>query len=229
MKNFKNYIPNLQKLNKNSLFTLSTKNNLKNDTSISKFPIPKDFNHMGEEFQEKIKTTKEKSGFIPNVFLALGYREKELQAFSDYHDTLMNKPLAENITLTKSEREMIVVAISSLNRCNYCSVAHGAILRIYEKNSLIADQISNNYKKCDLITQRQKDMLDFAVKVSFESHNINEDDYNKLYSHNFTEDDIWDIGSISAFFSMSNRLANLINLKPNQEFYLMGRIPKNKN
>lgn len=163
----------------------------------------------------------EKSGFVPNVFLALAHRPDEFRAFFAYHDALMEKEGG----LTKGEREMIVVATSGLNQCIYCVVAHGAILRIREKNPLIADQVATNYRKAD-ITPRQKAMLDFAVKVSLKAYEINDSDFETLRRFEFTDDDIWDIGAIAGFFALSNRLANTMNIRPNDEFYLMGRVPK---
>ncbi|MFV0384481.1 peroxidase-related enzyme, partial [Paracoccus sp. (in: a-proteobacteria)] len=160
----------------------------------------------------------EKSGFVPNVFLALAHRPDEFRAFFAYHDALMDKPG----NLTKAEREMIVVATSNLNQCQYCVVAHGAILRIRAKNPLIADQVAVNYRKAG-ITARQKAMLDFAVKVSQRAHEVSDDDLETLKAHEFTKEDAWDIAAISAFFGMSNRLANVMNLRPNPEFYGLGR------
>lgn len=160
----------------------------------------------------------EKSGFIPNVFLALAYRPDEFRAFFAYHDALMDKPG----NLTKAEREMIVVATSSVNQCQYCVIAHGAILRIRAKNPLIADQVATNYRKAD-ITDRQKAMLDFAMKVSQTAHLVGEADFETLKAHGLTEDDIWDIAGISAFFGLSNRLANVTSMRPNAEFYSLGR------
>jgi 4-carboxymuconolactone decarboxylase len=160
----------------------------------------------------------EKSGFIPNVFLALAHRPDEFRAFFAYHDALMDKPG----NLTKAEREMIVVATSSINQCQYCVIAHGAILRIRAKNPLIADQVAANYRKAD-ITERQKAMLDFAVKVSQAAHLVGEADFDALKAHGFNDDDIWDISGISAFFGMSNRIANVTSMRPNAEFYALGR------
>jgi uncharacterized peroxidase-related enzyme len=163
----------------------------------------------------------EKSGFVPNVFLVLAHRPDEFRAFFAYHDALMEKQGG----LTKGEREMIVVATSGLNQCIYCVVAHGAILRIREKNPLLADQIATNYRRAD-ITARQKAMLDFAVKVSSHAHEISEADMEALHEHGFSDEDIWDIGAISAFFALSNRMAGLTDMRPNDEFYLLGRVPK---
>jgi len=163
----------------------------------------------------------EKSGFIPNVFLTLAYRPDEFRAFFAYHDALMEKDGG----LTKAEREMIVVATSSANQCLYCVIAHGAILRIRAKNPQISDQIAVNYRKAD-ITPRQRAMLDFAMKVSNEAHGISEADFSAVASHGFSDDDIWDIAAISAFFALSNRMANVTGMRPNDEFYIMGRLPK---
>ena len=190
------------------------------DKPISRHPVP-DINDLPDDIKEKILLVQEKAGFIPNVFLTLAYRPDEFRAFFDYHDALMEKESG----LTKGEREMIVVATSGINQCNYCVVAHGAILRIREKNPYIADQIANNYRKAD-ITARQKAMLDFAVKVSQSAHEINDEDYQQLYAHEFSDDDIWDIGAVAAFFALSNRMANMINMRANDEFYLMGRVGK---
>ena len=188
------------------------------DEKISRFPIP-EINSLPEDIKSRILEVQEKSGFIPNVFLALAHRPDEFRAFFSYHDALMNKESG----LSKGEREMIVVATSGLNSCIYCVVAHGAILRIREKNSLIADQIATNYRKAN-ISERQLAMLDFAVKVSRGANEISEEDAQTLTQHGFNEQDVWDIGSIAAFFALSNRLANMANIRPNEEFYHMGRI-----
>jgi uncharacterized peroxidase-related enzyme len=173
---------------------------------------------MPEDIRMRIESVQEKSGFIPNVFLTLAHRPDEFRAFFAYHDALMEKPG----NLTKAEREMIVVATSAANQCQYCVIAHGAILRIRAKNPLIADQVATNYRKADLTT-RQKAMLDFGMKVSQSAQLVGEADFNMLKSHGFTEDDIWDIAAISAFFGMSNRLANVTSMRPNDEFYALGR------
>ena len=188
------------------------------DNKISRFPIP-EIDALPEDIKTRILEVQEKSGFIPNVFLALTHRPDEFRAFFSYHDALMNKESG----LSKGEREMIVVATSGLNECIYCVVAHGAILRIREKNSLIADQIATNYRKAD-ISDRQLAMLDFAVKVSQDASVISKEDIQALASYGFSEQDVWDIGSIAAFFALSNRLANMANIRPNDEFYHMGRI-----
>ena len=186
--------------------------------NISRFPVP-DINSLPEDIKSRILEVQEKSGFVPNVFLALAYRPDEFRAFFSYHDALMNKVSG----ISKGEREMIVVATSALNSCIYCVVAHGAILRIREKNSLIADQIATNYKKAD-ISERQLAMLDFAVKVSRDANEVLEEDIQVLAEYGFSEQDVWDIGSIAAFFALSNRLANMANIRPNDEFYHLGRI-----
>lgn len=190
---------------------------MKNDR-VSLFPLP-DINTLPDDLKNKILDIQDKSGFIPNVFLALAHRPEEFRAFFSYHDALMNKESG----ISKGEREMIVVATSALNECLYCVVAHGAILRIREKNSLIADQLATNYKKAD-ITDRQRAMLDFAVKVSRHANTISDEDIQALAQHGFSDQDVWDIGSIAAFFALSNRLANMANIRPNEEFYHMGRI-----
>jgi uncharacterized peroxidase-related enzyme len=173
---------------------------------------------LPEDIRLRVEAVQEKSGFVPNVFLALAHRPDEFRAFFAYHDALMEKPG----NLSKAEREMIVVATSSANQCQYCVVAHGAILRIRAKNPLIADQIAANYRKAD-ITPRQKAMLDFAMKVSARSHDVEEADFALLQQHGLTEDDAWDIAAISAFFGMSNRIANVTSMRPNDEFYALGR------
>ena len=184
---------------------------------VSRYPVP-ELAEMPDDIRDRILAVQEKSGFIPNVFLVLANRPDEFRAFFAYHDALMDKPG----NLSKAEREMIVVATSSLNQCQYCVVAHGAILRIRAKDPLIADQVAVNYRKAD-ITERQKAMLDFAVRVSTRAHEVSEDDFATLKSHGFSEDDAWDIAAISAFFGLSNRIANVTNMRPNDEFYAMGR------
>lgn len=184
---------------------------------ISRFSVP-DIAEMPEDIRERILEVQEKSGFVPNVFMVLARRPDEFRAFLAYHDALMEK----DGNLTKAEREMIVVATSGLNQCQYCVIAHGAILRIRAKNPLIADQIATNYRKAD-ISPRQKVMLDFAVKVSQQAYAVNESDFELLKSHGFDEEDIWDMTSISGLFGMSNRLANVSNMRPNDEFYALGR------
>jgi uncharacterized peroxidase-related enzyme len=187
------------------------------DPPISRFPPP-ELADLPQDIRERIAAVQEKSGFVPNVFLALARRPEEFRAFFACHDALMDKPG----TLTKAEREMIVVATSGLNQCQYCVVAHGAILRIRARNPLIADQVAINHRKADL-EPRQKAMLDFAVKVAERSHAIDDADYEELRSHGFSDDDAWDIAAITALFAMSNRLANAFSIRPNEEFYAMGR------
>ena len=187
---------------------------------ISRFPVP-DINALPEDVRSRILSVQEKSGFVPNVFLALAHRPDEFRAFFAYHDALMEKPGG----LSKAEREMIVVATSGANDCQYCVVAHGAILRIRAKNPLVADQVAINYRKAD-ITPRQRAMLDFAMKVALDSGAITDADYDRLKDQGFTQDDAWDIAAIAAFFALSNRLANASSMRPNDEFYLMGRVPK---
>jgi len=187
------------------------------DLPISRFPIP-DINELPDDLKERVLAVQEKAGFIPNIFLALTHRPDEFRAFFSYHDALMERESG----LSKAEREMIVVATSGLNQCIYCVVAHGAILRIREKNQLIADQVATNYQKAD-INDRQKVMLDFAVKVSQKSYEVDENDIKALQHQGFSEEDVWDIGSISALFALSNRIANMAGIRPNDEFYTMGR------
>lgn len=191
--------------------------------TISRFPVP-EIVGLPEDIRTVILAVQEKAGFVPNIFLALAHRPAEFRAFFAYHDALM---LREESGLSKAEREMIVVATSGVNQCQYCVVAHGAILRIYAKAPLVADQVAINYRKAS-ITPRQKAMLDFAVKVSLEAQKVDEADFETLRALGFSDEDIWDIGAISAFFALSNRIANLISLRPNEEFYLMGRVPKGK-
>jgi uncharacterized peroxidase-related enzyme len=188
--------------------------------AAKRFPTPS-IDKLPEDIRARLMAVQEKSGFIPNVFLALAYRPDEFRAFFAYHDALMDKDGG----LTKAEREMIVVATSAANQCQYCVIAHGAILRIRAKNQLIADQIAVNYRKAD-ITPRQKTMLDFAMKVAIEAHMVSDADFAALTAHGFSDDDIWDIAAIAAFFALSNRMANVTGMRPNDEFYLMGRVPK---
>ena len=185
-----------------------------------RFPAPA-IDALPDDIRGRLLAVQEKSGFVPNVFLTLAYRPDEFRAFFAYHDALMEKDGG----LTKAEREMIVVATSSANQCQYCVIAHGAILRIRAKNTQIADQIAVNYRKAD-ITPRQRAMLDFAMKVSAEAQLVSEADFVSLAGHGFSDDDIWDIAAISAFFALSNRLANVTAMRPNDEFYMMGRLPK---
>ncbi|MFN3566852.1 MAG: peroxidase-related enzyme [Burkholderiaceae bacterium] len=191
-----------------------------NTPPISRYPVP-ELKDLPEDIRARILAVQQKSGFIPNVFLTLAHRPDEFRAFFAYHDALMEKESG----LTKAEREMIVVATSGANRCQYCVVAHGAILRIRAKNPLVADQVAINYRKAD-ITPRQRAMLDFAMKVALDSGSIGDADFDALRAHGFSDEDIWDIGAVAAFFALSNRMANMIGMRPNDEFYLLGRLPK---
>jgi uncharacterized peroxidase-related enzyme len=188
---------------------------------ISRFPIP-ELAALPDDIRENILAVQEKAGFVPNVFLALAHRPAEFRAFFAYHDALMIK---ESGSLTKADREMIVTATSAKNGCLYCVIAHGALLRIYSKNTLVADQVATNHLKAD-ITPRQRAMLDFAMKVCLNSSQVGEEDYAALRVHGFDDEDIWDIAAITAFFGLSNRMANVISMRPNDEFYLMGRVPR---
>jgi len=187
---------------------------------ISRFPVP-ELTDVPEDVRNRILAVQEKAGFVPNVFLMLAHRPAEFRAFFDYHDALMEKDEG----LTKAEREMIVVATSAANNCLYCVVAHGAVLRIRAKDPLIADQLATNYRKAEL-TERQRAMLDFAMKLSTRGGEIEDADLDRLGVHGFDDEAIWDIGAITAFFSMSNRLVHLTGTPPNDAFYLMGRLPK---
>ena len=190
---------------------------------MNRYPAP-EIKDLPEDLRTKILEVQEKAGFVPNVFLTLARRPAEWRAFFAYHDALM---LREDSGLTKGEREMIVTTTSAANHCLYCVVAHGAILRIYEKKPLVADQVATNYRKAD-ISPRQRAMLDFAMKVCLNSHEIEDADFAPLHAHGFSDEDIWDIASITAFFGLSNRIASFSNMLPNPEFYLMGRTPKEK-
>ena len=190
---------------------------------MNRYPAP-EIKDLPEDLRTKILEVQEKTGFVPNVFLTLARRPAEWRAFFAYHDALM---LREDSGLTKGEREMIVTTTSAANHCLYCVVAHGAILRIYEKKPLVADQVATNYRKAD-ISPRQRAMLDFAMKVCLHSHEIEDADFAPLHAHGFSDEDIWDIASITAFFGLSNRIASFSNMLPNPEFYLMGRVPKEK-
>jgi len=187
---------------------------------ISRYPVP-ELKDLPADIRSRIVEVQTKSGFVPNVFLTLAHRPAEFRAFFAYHDALMEKDSG----LTKAEREMIVVATSGANRCQYCVVAHGAILRIRAKNPRVADQVAVNYNKAE-ITPRQRAMLDFAMKVATESHAITDADFAALREAGFSDEDIWDIGAVAAFFALSNRMANMISMRPNDEFYLLGRVPK---
>ncbi len=188
-----------------------------------RFPPP-DLNTLPDDIRTKILEVQEKSGFVPNVFLAFARRPAEWRAFFAYHDALM---LRDGSSLTKGEREMIITTTSAANSCLYCVVAHGAILRIYEKKPLVADQVAVNYRKAD-ITPRQRAMLDFAMKVCLYSATVEDADLDALHAHGFDDEDIWDIAGITAFFGLSNRMANVTHMMPNPEFYLLGRVPKVK-
>jgi uncharacterized peroxidase-related enzyme len=188
---------------------------------VSRYPVP-ELKDLPDDLRSRILEVQEKAGFVPNVFLALAHRPAEWRAFMAYHDALLVKDTG---SLSKGEREMIIVATSAANQCLYCVVAHGAILRIYEKKPLIADQLATNYRKAD-ITPRQRAMLDFAMKVCLRSAEVDEADFAALREHGFDDEDIWDIGAITAFFGLSNRMANLTGMRPNDEFFLMGRVPK---
>ena len=190
---------------------------------ISRWPVP-DLNTLPQDMKARILEVQAKAGFVPNVFLTLAHRPDEWRAFMAYHDALL---LKETGSLTKGEREMIVTATSAANHCLYCVVAHGAILRIYEKKPLVADQVAINHRKAD-ISPRQRAMLDFAMKVCLRAHEVDEADFAALRPHGFSDDDIWDIAAITAFFGLSNRMANVIGMRPNDEFYLMGRVPRSK-
>lgn len=198
---------------------------------ISRYPVP-ELVDLPEDLRTRILEVQEKAGFVPNVFLALAHRPAEWRAFMAYHDALLQKDMGSltNQTgsgqgLTKGEREMIIVATSAHNQCLYCVVAHGAILRVYEKKPLVADQVAVNYRKAD-ITPRQRAMLDFAMKVCTASHTVDEADFATLAAHGFSAEDAWDIGAITAFFGLSNRMANLTGMRPNDEFFVMGRTPR---
>jgi uncharacterized peroxidase-related enzyme len=188
-----------------------------NQHRISRFPVP-DLADLPDDVRARILAVQEKSGFVPNVFLVLARRPDEFRAFFAYHDALMDKPG----NLTKAEREMIVVATSGANQCQYCVVAHGAILRIRAKDPLVADQVAVNYRKAD-ITERQRAMLNFAMKVALEAYAVGEADIESLRDHGFDQEDAWDIAAIAAFFAMSNRLANVSDMRANDEFYMLGR------
>ena len=188
---------------------------------ISRYPVP-ELHDLPEDLRTRILEVQAKAGFVPNVFLALAHRPAEWRAFMAYHDALL---LKDTGGLSKGEREMIIVTTSAANQCLYCVVAHGAILRVYEKAPLVADQVAVNHRKAD-ITPRQKAMLDFAMKVCSASHTVDEADFETLRGHGFDDEDIWDIGAITAFFGLSNRMANLTGMRPNDEFFLMGRVPR---
>ena len=196
-------------------------------TSNNRYPAP-ELANLPDDIRAKILEVQEKAGFIPNVFLGFARRPAEWRAFFAYHDALMlPESVGRTSNLTKGDREMIVTATSAANSCLYCVVAHGAILRIYEKKPLVADQVAINYKKAD-ISPRQRAMLDFAMKVCLQSHAVDDADFAALHAHGFNDEDAWDIAAITAFFGLSNRMASFSGMQPNPEFYLMGRVPKQK-
>jgi uncharacterized peroxidase-related enzyme len=193
----------------------------------ARYPLP-DLNTLPQDIRDQVMAVQEKAGFVPNVFLAFARRPAEWRAFFAYHDALMTpETVGRTSGLTKGDREMIVTATSAANHCLYCVVAHGAILRIYEKKPLVADQVAVNHHKAD-ISPRQRAMLDFAMKVCQSSHEISDADFEALHRHGFDDEDAWDIAAITAFFGLSNRMANATGMMPNPEFYLMGRVPKQK-
>lgn len=193
----------------------------------ARYPLA-DLNALPDDLKTKILEVQEKAGFVPNVFLALARRPAEWRAFFAYHDALMEPESAGRSShLTKGDREMIVTTTSAANQCLYCVVAHGALLRIYEKKPLVADQVAVNYLKAD-ITPRQRAMLDFAMKVCNSAHEINDEDFAPLHAQGFDDEDIWDIAAITAFFGLSNRMASFSDMQPNPEFFLMGRVPREK-
>jgi len=192
--------------------------------AISRYPVP-ELKDLPEDIRSRILAVQEKSGFVPNVFLALAHRPAEWRAFFAYHDALMERDVGGEVTLTKAEREMIVVATSGANACQYCVVAHGAILRVRAKNPLIADQVAVNFREAD-ITPRERAMLEFAMRVALESSRVEDADLAALAAHGFTREDLWDIAAIAAFFALSNRMANFTAMRPNDEFYLLGRVPR---
>jgi uncharacterized peroxidase-related enzyme len=193
------------------------------ETPVNRYPMP-ELKDLPEDMRRRILEVQDKAGFVPNVFLALARRPAEWRAFFAYHDALM---LKETGSLTKGDREMIVTATSAENHCLYCVVAHGALLRIYEKKPRVADQVAVNYRKAD-ISPRQRAMLDFAMKVCLQSERIDEEDFAPMHAQGFSDEDIWDVAAITAFFGLSNRMASFSNMQPNPEFYLMGRVPKPK-
>ena len=192
-----------------------------------RYPVP-DINTLSDDIKAKVLAVQEKTGFVPNVFLAFARRPAEWRAFFAYHDALMApESVGRTSNLTKGEREMIVTTTSAANQCLYCVVAHGAILRIYEKKPMVADQVAVNYRKAD-ISPRQRAILDFAMKVCQSAHALEDADFEALQAHGLDDEDAWDIAAITAFFGLSNRMANATGMLPNPEFYLMGRVPKQK-
>ncbi len=193
----------------------------------TRYPAP-EIKDLPDDIKAKVLEVQEKAGFVPNVFLAFARRPAEWRAFFAYHDALMvPESVGRESGLTKGEREMIVTTTSAANHCLYCVVAHGAILRIYEKKPLVADQVAINHRKAD-ISPRQRAMLDFALKVCNHSDEVEDADFAALHAHGFNDEDIWDIAAITAFFGLSNRMASFSGMMPNPEFYLMGRAPKAK-
>jgi uncharacterized peroxidase-related enzyme len=194
---------------------------------MSRYPAP-ELKDLPEDIRAKVLEVQEKTGFVPNVFLALARRPAEWRAFFAYHDALMvPESVGRTSNLSKGDREMIITTTSAANHCMYCVVAHGAILRIYEKKPMVADQVAINHRKAD-ITPRQRAMLDFAMKVCLNSREVEDADFSALHAHGFDDEDIWDIAAITAFFGLSNRVASFSSMMPNPEFYLMGRVPKTK-
>ena len=194
---------------------------------MSRYPLA-DINALPDDIKAKVLEVQSKAGFVPNVFLGLARRPAEWRAFFAYHDALMEpESVGRTSNLSKGDREMIVTTTSAANQCLYCVVAHGALLRIYEKKPLVTDQVATNYRKAD-ITPRQKAMLDIAMKVCLHSNELGEDDFAPLHAHGLDDEDIWDIAAITAFFGLSNRIASFSNMMPNPEFYLMGRVPREK-
>jgi uncharacterized peroxidase-related enzyme len=208
---------------RNAFKALSKQTTEGDDMTATRYPLA-ELKDLPEDIRTAILAVQEKAGFVPNVFLGLARRPAEWRAFFAYHDALM---LKEEGSLTKGDREMIVTTTSAANQCLYCVVAHGALLRIYEKKPLVADQVAVNYRKAD-ITPRQRAMLDFAMKVCDRSHEIDDSDFAPLHAHGFDDEDIWDIAAITAFFGLSNRLASFSGMQPNHEFFLMGRLPREK-
>ncbi len=194
---------------------------------MNRYPLA-EIDQLPDDIRAKVLEVQAKAGFVPNVFLGLARRPAEWRAFFAYHDALMDpESVGRSSNLSKGDREMIVTTTSAANQCLYCVVAHGALLRIYEKKPLVADQVAVNHRKAD-ITPRQRAMLDFAMKVCQRSHEISDDDIAPLHAHGFDDEDIWDIAAITAFFGLSNRIASFSGMQPNPEFYLMGRVPKEK-
>ncbi|MGS2744333.1 peroxidase-related enzyme [Halomonas sp. LS-001] len=194
------------------------------NTSLSRFSVPEELNELPDDIRDTILAVQEKAGFVPNVFLMLAHRPDEFRAFFAYHDALMER---ESDTLSKAEKEMIVVATSARNRCLYCVVAHGALVRIYSKDPHLADQVAINHRTAP-ISERHRVMLDFALYCGLDVGELTDDWEARLNAVGFTREDIWDIGAITAFFGLSNRLVTLTGTPPNSEFYLMGRVPRDK-